>query len=130
MAEPMDLFQGLLLGLGLQQLPRVLQALQKTQGGGIGSMTGGAPGQGAGMPGLEGVDPAALMPLLMPLLQAQAQQQAPPQGGPVPGVPRPPSFGGTAPGALPPAMPPVPPPTMGRMPVVPRVLPMSAGVVY
>ena len=125
MAEPMDLFQGMLLGFGLQQLPKVLQALQKTQG--TGQAMGGAqgPGQGAGVPGLENIDPSQILPLLLPLLQGQGMSTPSPQAGPVPGVARPPAPGGTAP-MPPPYLPPAPPPTMGRIPTVPRVLPMSA----
>ena len=128
MAEPMDLFQGMLLGFGLQQLPKVLQALQKTQGAGqgMGGEQGG--GQGAGVPGLENVDLAQILPLLLPLLGGQGMPQGS-QAGPVPGVARPPTPGGTAP-MPPPYLPPAPPPTMGRLPVVPRVLPMSAGASF
>ena len=124
MAEPMDLFHGMLLGLGLQQLPRVLQALQKTQGAEQG--TGG--GQGGGVPGLGNIDPEQMLTLLLPLLGGQGMSQSP-QAGPVPGMARPPAPGGTAP-MPPPYLPPAPPPTMGRIPSVPRVLPMSAGVPY
>ena len=127
MAEtnPVDLLHGILLGYGLQQLPKVLQALQKTQG--TGQAMGGAqgPGQGAGVPGLENIDPSQILPLLMPLLSGQGMPPGP-QAGPVPGVARPPALGGTAP-MPPPYLPPAPPPTMGRIPTVPRVLPMSAG---
>ena len=121
--ESMDLFQGIVLGLGLQQLPKVLQALQKHRE--TGAPGGGAPGGGSGIPGLENVDPAQLMPLLMPLLQAQAQNQnQPPQAGPVPGMPRPPMMGGTPP---PPMM---PPPSLGRIPSIPRVAAMDQGGAY
>ena len=124
MPEPLDLFQGMLLGFGLQQLPKVLQAIQKTQG----TLPSGGDGQqGAGIPGLENVNIEQILPLLLPLLAGQGQMQRP-QAGPVPGMPRPPAMGGTPPMA-PPAMTP-PPPTMGRIPTVPRVLPMSAGVSY
>lgn len=128
--DAMGLLHGMLVGFGLQQLPKVLQALQKTQG--MGELTGGgggnAPGQPGSIPGLENVDPAQILPLLLPLLSGQGMPQGP-QAGPVPGVARIPTPGGTAP-MPPPYMPPTPPPTMGRIPTVPRVLPMSAGVSY
>ena len=126
----MDRLHGMLLGFGLQQLPKVLQAIQKTQGAlpGADGVQGAADGQqGAGIPGLENVNIEQILPLLLPLLAGQGQMQRP-QAGPVPGMPRPPAMGGTPPMA-PPAMTP-PPPTMGRIPTVPRVLPMSAGVSY
>ena len=127
MAEPLDLFQGMLLGFGLQQLPKVLQAIQKTQGalpGAEGAQGAGAGQQRAGIPGLDNVTMEQILPLLLPLLAGQNATQRP-QAGPVPGVPRAPTTGG-APPMAPPAMT-LPPPTMGRMPTVPRVLPMSAG---
>ena len=129
MPEPLDLFQGMLLGFGLQQLPKVLQAIQKAQGptSVSGEAQGTSEGQGAGIPGLENVNIEQILPLLLPLLAGRGQMQRP-QAGPVPGMPRPPAMGGTPPMA-PPAMTP-PPPTMGRIPTVPRVLPMSAGVSY
>lgn len=129
MPDPMDLFHGVVLGLGLQQLPRVLQALQKTHGM-AGMTSGGAQGGqgqgGMGVPGMENIDPNVLLPLLLPLLQGRGFPEQS-QGGVVPGVPRPPTFGGTAP--PPPAMA-MPPPSMGRIPSVPRVLPMSAGATF
>ena len=130
MAEtnPVDLLHGILLGYGLQQLPKVLQALQKTQGAGQGMGMAQGTGQGAGVPGLENIDPEQILPLLMPLLSGQGMPQGT-QAGPVPGVARPPAPGGTAP-MPPPYLPPAPPPTMGRIPTVPRVLPMSAGAPY
>ena len=128
MADAMDLFQGMLLGFGLQHLPKVLQALQKTQGAGQGMGGAQGPGQGTGVPGPENIDLAQILPLLLPLLGGQGMPQGP-QAGPVPGVARPSAMEGTAP-MPPPYMPPVPPPTMGRIPSVPRVLPMSAGVSY
>ena len=126
--DAMGLFHGMLLGFGLQQLPKVLQALQKTQG--TGQAMGGAQGSGqsAGVPGLENIDLEQILPLLMPLLSGQGIPQGP-QAGPVPGVARPPTPGGTAP-MPPPYLTPAPPPTMGRIPSVPRVLPMSAGAPY
>ena len=123
--DPMGLLHGMLLGFGLQQLPKVLQALQKTQG----TEQGMSGGQGAGIPGLGNIDPEQILPLLLPLLQGQGMSTPSPQAGPVPGVPRPQAPGGTAP-MPPPYLPPAPPPTMGRIPSVPRVLPMSAGVPY
>lgn len=123
--DAMQLLHGIILGYGLQQLPKVLEALRKTQG--MAGMTGGdaqgahGPG-GAGMPGMEQIDPNVLLPMLLPLLQGRGIPEQP-QAGPVPGVPRPPAFGPARP-------PPMPPPSMSRMPVVPRVLPMSAGVGY
>ena len=130
MAEtnPVDLLHGILLGYGLQQLPKVLQAIQKAQGPGQGMGGAQGTGQGAGVPGLENLDPAQILPLLMPLLSGQGMPQGP-QAGPVQGVARTPTPGGTAP-MPPPYMPPAPPPTMGRISSVPRVLPMSAGVNY
>lgn len=140
MADPMDLYHGLILGLGLEQLPRVLQALHKVRGGAGGGQGNASPGAApggsgeaspGGIPGLEGVDPSQLLPLLMPLLQANMAQQQ--QAGPVPGMPPSSAPGGTLPGmaSAAPALPPPPPlPTMGRLPVTPRVLPMSAGVSY
>lgn len=122
--DAMGLFHGMLLGFGLQQLPKVLQAIQKTQGGpqGTGAPPAGG-GQGSPVPGMENIDIEQLLPLLMPLLGGQNATQ-PRQAGPVPGAPQPPAMGGTPPPMT------APPPSMGRLPTIPRVLPMSAGGNY
>ena len=128
MANSMDMLHGITLGLGLQQLPKVLEALHKAKG--LGNETPAADGgQASGIPGLEGMDPEALMAILAPLLQGQGAAPPTPQAGPVPGVPAPrpmmpPGMAGAMP---PPTMPMSPPPSMGRMPVVPRVLSMDQG---
>jgi hypothetical protein len=111
----LDGLKGILMGLGLTQMPRLIQSLHKAKH--MGNMV-----ERGHTPDGSHADAQAIQSVLAPLLQMmQAGQQGPAQGGgQAQPEPAPPSGPGMRVGAAPPSMP--------AMPALPRTLNAAAGM--